>query len=80
MLITASIAKTRIIKFQVHFPCPETKPTAIVQQQTSPNPIRNLTGKGGPEIKTASGHTITSTDSSKFIIGKENFPVDIMED
>ena len=42
--------------------------------------ISNLTGKGGAKIKTASGHTIISTDSGKFIIGKENIPVDIMED
>jgi hypothetical protein len=42
--------------------------------------ISNLTGKGGANIKTASGHIITSTDSGKFVIGKENIPVDIMED
>ena len=42
--------------------------------------ISNLTGKGGAQIKTASGHIITSTDSGKFVIEKENIPVDIMED
>ena len=42
--------------------------------------INDLTGKGGAKIKTANGHIITSTDSGNFAIGKENIPVDIMED